>query len=81
MQGGINLLEAFEASRADIAAQVNHAAETVCLEGGEGLSLATCVRVRDNGSVSLCQLGQVVTLTRSQAVELMERIKAEVLAS
>jgi hypothetical protein len=76
MQGVINLLEAFEASRADIARGVNRAIERVELQDEASICLATAMRLRDNGSVSLYQLGNTVTLTAGQVAELMGRIKA-----
>lgn len=80
MQGSTNLIDAFEAHRVEIARQVNDVAERASLPASELTgSLATCMRVRANGSLSIYQPGATVTLTRSQALELMDRIAAGVL--
>lgn len=71
----MGLHEAFEAHRADIAAAVNRAVEQVELQDAAGIALATQMRVRNNGSVSLYQLGNTVTLTAGQVAELMGRVK------
>ena len=76
MQGGINLLEAFETLQSDIARGVNRAVERIELNDAASICLATTMRVRSNGSVSLYQLGDTVTLTAGQVEELMVRIKA-----
>lgn len=76
----MNLLDAFEASQVDIAAQVNAAAATIELPGQELTGrLATAMRVDDRGTVWLYQPAATVMLTRSQAIELMDRIAADVL--
>lgn len=76
MQGSVNLLEAFEASRCEIAQGVNRAVGRFELEDQTSIALATQVRLRDNGSITLYQLGDTVTLTAGQVAELMLRIKA-----
>lgn len=45
----------------------------------ERLSIVTTVEFLDSGAVKLTQLRDVVTLTKGQAIELMERIAADVL--
>lgn len=45
----------------------------------ESLSIRTTVEFLDSGAVKLTQLRDVVTLTKGQAIELMERIAADVL--
>lgn len=72
----MNLLEAFEAGQLEIATGVTAAAEAV--RADEPMSLSTFVKVRPNGSVSLYQPGETVTLTASQVSYLMERIGAGV---
>ena len=75
----MDMAQAFELNRSAIAAQVRVAAERQPVEASEDLSLATAINIRDNGSVSLYQPGATVTLTRSQAIEVMNRIAAMVL--
>lgn len=77
----MTLAEAFETSRVEIAAQVRQAAEREALRADEPLSLATTVQIRDNGSVTLRQPNETVTLTASQVAYLMERVGAGVRAS
>jgi hypothetical protein len=66
-------------SRLDLARQVNAAADAIAAT--ENMSLRTYVHFLDNGAVKLTQIAGVasqgiVTLTRSQALELMDRIAA-----
>jgi hypothetical protein len=80
----VNLLEAFEANRLDLANQVQAAADAIAAT--ENMSLHTTVQFLDNGAVKLTQITGVasqgiVTLTRSQALELMDRIAAGVLSA
>lgn len=80
----MNLGDAFQDKRQELARLVTEAAERRELTASEPLSLLTTVQVRDNGSLTLRQIAApaltgVVTLTRSQAIELMERIAADVL--
>lgn len=84
----MDMSEAFELNRAEIATGVRVAAERVALPASEPLSLQTTLQttlqVRDNGTITLRQIASpeltgVVTLTASQAAELMSRIGTGVL--
>ena len=72
----VNLLEAFEASRIDLANQVAKATGRAALQAArrEKMHLHTTVEFLDSGAVKLTQLRDVVTLTRGQAEELAGRI-------
>ena len=75
----MDLHETYLAHRAEIAAQVTAAAEREPILATERLSLATTIQVRDNGSVTIRQPGGSITLTQSQAADLMNRIAVAVL--
>ena len=68
----MDLHEAFVAQRDEIKSQVLNAAEN--------MSLHTTLKVLDNGALILRQPNAAVTLTPSQAKELMARIAADVRA-
>lgn len=70
----MSLADAFENNRAAIAAQVRDAIAQEPIPAQDGISLATTFQARDNGSVTLRQLGEVVTLTKSQVEYLHARI-------
>lgn len=76
----LDMREAFEKNQAEIARRVVDASECIDLPASEVTgSIATHMRVRDNGSISIYQPAGMVTLTQSQAVELMDRIGVMVL--
>ena len=75
--------EAFQASQATLADLVNKAVRREEVKAQERLSLSTTMQFNDNGSLTLQQIASPactgkVTLTRSQAIYLMERIAAGV---
>ena len=83
MRNAVNLLDAFEASRLDIANQVAKATGRAALQAArrEKMNLLTTVEFLDSGAVKLTQLHDVVTLTRGQAEELAGRILGQGCAS
>jgi hypothetical protein len=79
----IGIGSAFAEKRAELARRVNAAVERFNLEAREHLSLATSVEFRHTGTVVLQQLAMpagagVVTLTRGQAEDLMNKIAEQI---
>ena len=79
----MSIADAYSTNQAAIAELVNKAVRREEVKAQERLSLATTMQFNDNGSLTLQQVASPVctgkvTLTRSQALYLMDRIAAGV---